>query len=255
MKQGKMLTILIVGIFLVFIIMFISLTPVPVAEMPTPEPPTEVTNTVPTTGTGINANATTEPVDTSTTPELTPEPTPTPVSVRQVMGTTTDLGAGTFIGGTDIPIGIYDATSADSSGNFTMNSDTGALITNEVLGTSDGFGVSKVRVLIMTGYSIHIQGISKVHFEPVTTSFITTSQQVSLYSGMFGVGQDIGVGRYLCTATSGSGNLIVYDKDGTLVTNEILGGDTGVKNITVDLADEGTIEISGINQVDFTPTN
>lgn len=81
----------------------------------------------------------------------------------------------------------------------------------------------------------------------------STAEQTTLYSGIFIVGEDIPAGRYVITG-DGSGNLFVKNK-GVLMVNEILDTEhgMGVPNVTVDLAAGNEIEISGINNVTFTP--
>lgn len=74
----------------------------------------------------------------------------------------------------------------------------------------------------------------------------------TLNTGNFMVGPDIPEGRYTITG-SGSGNIVVYSDDGDLEVNEILGSDIGVKNITTDLEEGDTIEISGLKEATFTP--
>jgi hypothetical protein len=84
----------------------------------------------------------------ATTPAPTPV-TPPPVPTRQVSGTATTLGAGTFSGGTDVAPGLYDVTpGAGQSGNFFVQ---GTDTYNEILGTAQSMGVPKVRVQISAG--------------------------------------------------------------------------------------------------------
>lgn len=177
-----------------------------------------------------------------------------PILQRQIVGTETDLGVGTFQGGKDIQIGLYDVTSINSTGIFTVIAGGGALRSNEVLGNSQNLGVSKVRVNIQNGDVITLSEIDEVHFQPVITPIVTTVHTVTIYSGSWVVGEDIAAGRYIAT-TSGSGNFVVNTNQGISDINEILGGNSGVKNITVDLTDGEIIDISGIKQVKLTPTN
>jgi hypothetical protein len=174
---------------------------------------------------------------------------------RQVTGKATDLGAGTFQGGKDIQAGLYDVTPVGGEGNFTVKSSGGDLKINEVLGNVQSLGVLKVRVKISNGDKIQLQEINKAHFEPVITPFVKTVQALSLYSGRWVVGEDVAAGKYKATPVSGSGNFIVSSKNGMPVTNEILGGDMGVKEVTVNLKDGEIIDIGSINQINFTPTN
>lgn len=177
------------------------------------------------------------------------------IKQRQVQGKATDLGAGTFTVGKDIPEGEYDVTPADGQGNFTSsNVPSMDLDINEILGISDGMGVSKVRVKLVKDQQIKLESINKTHFEPVTAQFITDHKATSLYSGRFVVGEDIGKGRYTATPASGGGNFIVTSKDGEGKSNEVL-GENGVKQVTVDLNDGDIINISSLNQVNFAPAN
>lgn len=197
-----------------------------------------------------NTKATTASNKAVAKPEAKPE-----VKQRQVQGKAIDLGAGTFTVGKDIPEGTYDVTPVDGQGNFTIsNASSMDLDINEVLGVSDGMGVSKVRAKLVKDEQIKLEGINKTHFEPVTAQFVTDHKAVSLYSGRFIVGEDIGKGRYIVTPAGGSGNFIVTGSDGSGKSNEILGED-GVKQVTVDLDDGDIINISSLNQVNFAPAN
>lgn len=171
---------------------------------------------------------------------------------RQVTGKATNLGAGTFTGGKDIPVGLYDVTPVSGMGNFTVNSSSGDLTVNEVLGKSSGLGVLKVRVKISNDDKIQLQSINKTHFEPVTAPFVKSVQKVKLYCGIWTVGEDIAAGRYKASTPSGAGNFVVYDNSGLPGTNEIL-GTGGVKEVTVDLENGNTINISSLDEVDMLP--
>lgn len=177
----------------------------------------------------------------------TATPTPVPAAVRQVTGKTTTLGAGTFSGGKDVPVGLYNVTAPNGqSGNFIVS---GTDSYNEIFGQ----GVTKIRAQISDGDQIQLSGLSSVTFTPVSTPFITTHTPVKLYAGTFIVGQDIGAGRYVATTTAGSsGNFIV---SGANSVNEILGQNSmgGVPSVTTDLADGDVIDISGLGQVIMTP--
>lgn len=172
---------------------------------------------------------------------------PTTAPVRQVKGTPVKLGAGTYSGGKDVAVGLYDVTApGGQSGNFIVS---GTDSYNDILGQ----GVSKIRAQISDGDKIELLGLSNVVFTPVSTPFITTNTQVVLYSGTFTVGQDIGAGRYVATTTAGSsGNFIVR---GASDVNEILGqnGYGGVPSVTTDLTDGDLIVISGLGQVTMSP--
>jgi hypothetical protein len=83
-----------------------------------------------------------------------------------------------------------------------------------------------------------------------------TAVYAELFSGSWIVNTDVQPGRYLITTGSGSGNFFVTSANGTLMTNEILGNsDFGVTQIETTLVSGDTIEISGIDQVIFTPVD
>jgi hypothetical protein len=175
------------------------------------------------------------------------QPTSQPTqAVRQVTGKATTLGAGTFSGGKDVPVGLYDVTAPGQSGNFIVS---GTDSYNEIFGQ----GVTKIRAQISDGDKIELSGLSSVTFTPVSTPFVTTYKLVTLYAGTFIVGQDIGAGRYVATTTPGSsGNFIVSGADSV---NEILGqnGVGSVPSVTTDLTDGDVITISGLGQVTMAP--
>jgi len=175
-------------------------------------------------------------------------------ATRQVEGTATTLGAGSFTGGKDVAEGLYDVTAgAGQSGNFQVS---GTDSYNEILGVSDGQGVPKVRVQISKDDQITISSLTSVTFTPVTTPFSTAHATTDLYAGTFTVGQDIGAGRYNVTPGAGqSGNFQVSGNDSY---NEILGGDKSmgeVPSVTANLSEGDVITISSLSQVTFTPSN
>lgn len=173
---------------------------------------------------------------------------------RQVTGKATDLSTGTFTGGTDITAGLYDVTPVEGQGNFTVTGSDGSLKANEILGSSQGMGVPKVRTDIAEGDKIQLQGISKAHFEPVTTPFVTEVKALTLYSGTWKAGEDIAPGRYKAVPVVGSGNFIVDDASGMPTVNEILGTQAGgVANVTFEIKDGDVINISNLTQVNVTP--
>jgi hypothetical protein len=163
------------------------------------------------------------------------------------------LGAGSFAGGTDVAVGLYDVTpGAGQSGNF---STTGKNTYNEIIGTDSSLNeVPKVRVKVSSGDQISISGLSKVTFTPVTSPYVTTQASTDLYAGTFTVGQDVVAGRY--TVTPGSGQSGNFSTTGSHYYNEILGNDASlseVPSLKVTLAKGDVIAISGLSQVTFTP--
>lgn len=79
-------------------------------------------------------------------------------------------------------------------------------------------------------------------------------EAVDLFTGTWMVGTDVPAGRFVITG-EGSGNFFVRDKSGYSVVNEILDDSEnwGVSSVTFDLEDGQEIEISGLNNVYFTP--
>lgn len=179
------------------------------------------------------------------------EPPVSKTAKRQVTGSATTLGAGTFVGGTDIDVGLYDVTpGSNQSGNFIV---IGTDTYDEILGDNGIDGVTKVRAQISKGDKIEISSLSSVTFTPVTTAFVTTHTTATIYAGTFIVGQDVGAGRYVVTPGDGeSGNFIVSGKDSY---DEILGGDTSlgeVPKVSSTLSRGDIIDISGMNEVTLT---
>ena len=80
---------------------------------------------------------------------------------RQTKGVAVTIGAGTFSGGTDVSVGLYDVTpAAGQSGNFIVN---GTNSYNEILGGDSNYGgVPNVSVTLSDGDVRHISGLSEV---------------------------------------------------------------------------------------------
>ncbi len=202
-----------------------------------------------------NKNTSSNTASTRTSTDSNTDKSTTEVKQRQVLGKATDLGAGTFTVGKDIEEGLYDATPTDGAGNFIIQNATQPdLSVNEILGDANNMGISKVRVKLVKDEQIQLASINNTHFEPVTAAFVTEHKAISLYSGRWVVGEDVGNGRYIATPTSGAGNFIVYDKMGIPKVNEIL-GDGGVQQVTINLDDGDVITVMSLNQVDLAPQN
>ncbi len=207
-------------------------------------------NKTPTTTANSTTASTTAP-----TSSTKPATKTTAAPARKVTGTATTLGAGSFTGGKDVAVGLYDVTGgAGQSGNFSVS---GTDSYNEILGTDQSMSeVPKVRVQISSGDQISISGLSSVTFTPVTAPFVTSHATTDLYAGSFTVGQDLGAGRY--TVTPGSGQSGNFSTTGSNDYNEILGSDKSmgeVPSVSVSLANGDVIAISGMSQVTFTPNN
>lgn len=161
---------------------------------------------------------------------------------RIVQGEETTLGSGTFIVGQDIPVGLYDVTVAPGeSGNFITS---GGI--NSILGSE--YGVTKVRAPLTENEEITISGLNTVTFTPVTAAFVTNHGDIELYSGKFVVGEDVGEGRYKVEPAAGEGGNFITSGG----VNEILGGEYGVNETTINLRNGETVTISGIETVRLT---
>ena len=179
---------------------------------------------------------------------------------RKVTGTLVTLGAGSFLGGSDVKAGLYDVTPGPGqSGNFSTTAvkSLSPYSYNEILGTAADLGVPSVRAQISKGDKISISGLSAVTFTPVTAPLVTSHSTITLGAGTWVVNQDIGSGRYVATPGPGqSGNFIVKGKSffGNSV-NEILGSDTSlseVPSVNVNLSKDDVISISSMSQVVMT---
>jgi hypothetical protein len=159
------------------------------------------------------------------------------------------LGSGRFVGGTDVAPGLYDVTTGpDQSGHFVV---TGTDSYNETLGTG---GVPKIRVQISNGDIIQISGLSQVFFTPVSTPFVTSHSAVVLYAGTWTVGQDLGPGGYVATPGPGQSGKLIITSEGV---NVVLGDDPNrgeVPSVTFDVQSGDVIEITGLAQVNLTPS-
>lgn len=212
--------------------------------------PNASTATTPTTAA---AAATTHPTTAkATTPPTTAPKAPAAPAGRKVQGTAVTLGAGTFSGGKDVAVGLYDVTAgAGQSGNFTVS---GTDSYNEILGSDPTMGgVPMVRAKISSGDQIQIASLSAVTFTPVTAPLSTAHATTNIYAGTWTVGTDVGAGRYVATPAAGqSGNFIVSGNDSY---NEILGGDSstgGVPSLTISISNGDVIAVSSLTQVTLT---
>ena len=191
------------------------------------------------------SNRTSNPPASTAQQESASSQPPAKPAERQVTGTAVTLGAGTFTGGQDVKAGLYDVTAPGQQGNFQVS---GADEYNEILGGAD-LGVPKIRVQISSGDKIELSSLTAVTFTPVTAPFVTAHSAAQLYAGTWVVGQDIGAGRYVAKPGAGqSGNFITSGG-----TNEILGGQYGVPQVTVNLSNGDIITISSLSEVDLTP--
>ncbi|TWJ39613.1 hypothetical protein CHCC5027_3526 [Bacillus paralicheniformis] len=79
------------------------------------------------------------------------------------------------------------------------------------------------------------------------------AKDTKLGAGTFYVGEDINEGRYIVSTQQTTANFMVYEKNGMLATNEVIGTEKSiaVNNLTVELKDGQKIEIKGANEVQF----
>jgi hypothetical protein len=164
-------------------------------------------------------------------------------------GVLTTVGSGKFTGGKGVAAGLYDVTpGVGESGQFVVQGSSGPG-DDETLGGAKG--VPKIRAVITTGDSIQVSGLTKVTFTPVAAHPpVTAHTQVTLYAGIWTVGQDLGAGRYVATPAPGqSGSLVVADQG----INETLGGTDGVTEYTFDANNGDLIQIGGLSQVVLAP--
>lgn len=151
------------------------------------------------------------------------------------------LNAGTFKVGTDIKPGRYVVKATSGSGNFT--NDSGDI--NAILGTTVDNTLGQVdsyTVDLKKNDNIKLSGIESADFTPTPSK---RTFKTDLTAGNWEVGKDIKAGRYVITATQGSGNLTTDDGD----VNEILGttkdSSTGqVTKVTVNLHNGQVLENS-----------
>ncbi|MDP4146726.1 MAG: hypothetical protein Q8936_19985 [Bacillota bacterium] len=162
---------------------------------------------------------------------------------------TKQFSAGEYTIGTHLDAGTYDVT-FNGSGNFTVKGKDGTLLSNEIGGSE--IGVSKYRAVMVDGSKFKAEGMG-ISVQPVKNTLMPYGN-ATIYAGYWIVGKDVTKGRYKAAAASGSGNFIILGNDGLPKTNEIL-GDSGVKEVVIDLSDNDLIQVSSLNQVNLTPTN
>lgn len=88
-----------------------------------------------------------------------------------------------------------------------------------------------------------------------STATITVPYTKSLGAGKYKAGDDLPAGRYKITTNSGTGNLVIAKNNYDRFVNEILTNeddDFGVTAVTTDIKSGDSIEISGLNSVQFT---
>lgn len=157
---------------------------------------------------------------------------------------TKDFVPGTYTVGKDIKEGIYLVT-FKGTGNFIVNTESGSMFSNEIADPDSG--ITKYKATFLKGSKIQLSGI-KAKFTPYTVDL--KSNEFTIHAGYWIAGHDFLTGRYeITTSTKGSGNFIVYSKNGSVKANEIL--DENNAKIMVDLDQNDIVMISGLNEVKF----
>ena len=85
----------------------------------------------------------------------------------------------------------------------------------------------------------------------------SVAQEVNLPSGKYTVGNEIQIGRYVCTLAEGTGTITIYNENNEMIFCEIIGSDDnfqGVSSLTVDLKYDYVIDINSDN-LSFIPVN
>lgn len=162
---------------------------------------------------------------------------------------TKKLSAGEHIVGKHLDAGTYDIT-FNGSGNFYIYASDESLLTNEIGGGE--LGITKYRAILPEGAKIKLSGVS-INTKPIKSS-LSPYGNTTIYTGYWIVGQDITAGRYKASPQSGSGNFFIYGNDGSVKTNEILGGDMGVNEVVVNLQDGDIINVASLKNVKLIPT-
>lgn len=96
------------------------------------------------------------------------------------------------------------------------------------------------------------ESIKSENIEADKKERVVKGEQITLAAGQFESPRDIKPGLYDVTPGGGQGNFHI---SGSNTYNEILGGDYGVNRVRVDLADNSSIEVSGLSNVIFTPVS
>ena len=180
----------------------------------------------------VGCGSTSNTTSNSTTKKEIPKQTK---QVKEPVGTAIDLGAGTISAVTQ---------SEDTSLNFTEDR-----LNNY---SSDGDSlhsiVDKMRIKVIKGTKLTINGINKIHFEPVKSQPELTNTVIN--AGRY---ENFKPGRYTVTALYGDGALYIMNKDSAeqqqMLSDGVAGSDPKTATITLKKGD--VIFNSGIRQVKF----
>lgn len=214
-------------------------------------------------GSADDAAETTDDTEKTTQTEKTPEPA-APATEEY----STDLTAGFYTAGTDIPVGSYDLTLVSGQGNVYSGPDAGI---NEIFGTDKDLGcvssyngvkLEQGDVLSISG-NVKITAASKAaEVKEMKARTEDTDNVVTLTPGNYTAGTDFPAGTYDITATDGRGNVISDDPEGfTNDVNEIMTptpDDSGLEEISefqnAPFPENTTLEVRDVT-VNLTPVS
>jgi hypothetical protein len=138
------------------------------------------------------------------------------------------------------------AINPKQSGNLFIYDADGNLVTNEIIGDDQSYGIRECITVMDEGFTIKISGIDRVMFTPVITGGVTPNyENKTLVPGYYLVGHTVAAGKYTVTPSRSSGNFFVY-RNGSVQANEILGGDYGIDSYNIELKDNDLIYTSGV---------
>lgn len=164
-----------------------------------------------------------------------------------VKDNTKELIAGKHTVGEHIESGNYQVT-FKGNGNFTINTSSGSLVTNEIGGSS---GIEEYKAILSDDMVIELSGMAAI-FKPIKLE-LRPFEEFELHAGYWLVGEDLSPGRYKVELLEGSGNFIMYDSDSKLKANEVFGGSHGIEEMMIDLALDDLIQIGSVKRLKFTP--
>lgn len=203
----------------------------------------------------VGCGSTSNTTSNSTTKKEIPKQTK---QVEEPVGTAVDLGAGTFACPDNIKPGIYDLSLVGTSDGHisavTQSEDTSLNFTEDRLNndSSDGDSlhsiVDKMRIKVIDGTKLTINGINKIHFEPVKSQPELTNTVIN--AGRY---ENFKPGRYTVTALYGDGAVYIMNKDSAEQQQMLSDGVAGTdpKTATITLKKGDVIFNSGIRQVKF----
>ena len=165
------------------------------------------------------------------------------------------LGSGTFIAGTDIPVGRYMLTTTEHDFGSVVIYEPGTKLPeiSDTLGYfSDNASVPSIAVTLVENQEFVIRRLREVTFTPLLTEFRDV-----LTTGIWEVGLDIRPGTYTISSKDGRlGELTLYEGTPTPVGRAYLGkGENGGikyrESDTITLKEGQTIRISHMPGVVF----